>query len=190
MTGWMILSTAVFRSPLSNVPSCLLYVILHRAITSLHHLTSPLWTSEVNACQCMALWPYDPHEQKGILMTALYTDCKNKQVLSATVKVKRAVMQHRPLCSQLGGLAHSKPNECELKGQLDCSPGLGALALTAWVERRVNVLQNKATELVLWLNSRDLYSTLICTALNVPWWTVRVVLNACHWVRLQHSQVG
>ena len=57
-------------------------------------------------------------------MTALYTGRKNKQVLSATVKVKRAVMQHRPLCSQLGGLAHSKPNECELKGQLDGSPGL------------------------------------------------------------------
>lgn len=42
---------------------------------------------------------------------SLFTGCKNKHLLSVTVKDKRAVMQHRLFCSQLGGLAHSKLNE-------------------------------------------------------------------------------
>lgn len=51
-------------------------------------------------------------------------------------------MQHGLLCSQLGGLAHSKLNECDL----DCSHGL--LGLTA-LSKLVKVLQNKVTEVVL-----------------------------------------
>lgn len=33
----------------------------------------------------------------------LFTDCRNKRVLSVTVKAKQFVMQHRLFCSQLGG---------------------------------------------------------------------------------------
>lgn len=40
-------------------------------------------------------------------------NCKNKRWLSVSVKVKGFVMQHGLLCSWLGGLAHSKLNECE-----------------------------------------------------------------------------
>lgn len=40
-------------------------------------------------------------------------NCKNKHWLAVSIKVKGFVMQHGLLCSWLGGLAHSKLDECE-----------------------------------------------------------------------------
>lgn len=56
-----------------------------------------------------ALTAWSLYKQKGVLLTSLFTGCKNKHLV--TVNVKLAVMQHRLFCSRLGGLAHSKLNE-------------------------------------------------------------------------------
>ncbi len=119
----MILLAAVFRSP--SLRGSNHFLIWFSAALSYLCITWPALFELQRLCTVHSL--YDPLKQKRILLTSLFVDHKNKHLLSLTVKLKRAVMQHRLLCSLLGGLAHSKLNECELKGQLDCSHGLSML---------------------------------------------------------------